>query len=130
MKTLEPSTVPADELGQLDKVVENLPADSSLRGTLAEVAGAVHSGQAVIVNGDPMLTPAQAAKLLNMSRTHLYKILDANELRWKQIGRDRRIMMSDLVEFLRGWDKAHEQMAARFGNPETTREAARKVLFG
>lgn len=129
MKTLAPATVTDEQLEQLDEVVASLP-DSPLRDGLAEVANAVHAGVDVVINGDPTLTPSEAARLLGMSRTHLYKILDANELKWKQVGRDRRIAKSDLMDFIRSWDDAHKQMAERFANPTRAREAARKALFG
>jgi len=130
MKTLEPAAVPEEELEQLDGVVKSLPVDSPLRSGLAEVSEAVHSGVVVVINGDRTLTPSEAARLLGMSRTHLYKILDANELPWKQVGRDRRIAKSDLVKFIKSWDQAHKEMAERLANPARTRDTARKALFG
>jgi excisionase family DNA binding protein len=53
-----------------------------------------------VASDDDVLTPSKAAAILGVSRTHLYKILDAGVLPFHVVGeRDRRISMSDVNEY-------------------------------
>ena len=56
-----------------------------------------------IASDDDVLTPSRTAGLLGISRTHLYKILDAGLLPFHIVGeRDRRMFMGDVREYLAG----------------------------
>jgi excisionase family DNA binding protein len=46
-----------------------------------------------------LLTVEQAAELLSLSRTTLYTLMDAGELKYKRIGRARRIPRAELERF-------------------------------
>jgi excisionase family DNA binding protein len=59
-----------------------------------------------------------------MSRTHLYKLLDAGEIPFHNVGRDRRIEMRDLLLFEENRDAARRELAERFAQQRATTETA------
>jgi len=49
----------------------------------------------------PMLyTPVQAAKIMNVSRSHIYSMMNKGELGSVNLGRCRRITLQQLHEFI------------------------------
>lgn len=65
----------------------------------------VGSGRAVtIVPTEEMLTTQRAADLLNVSRPHLIKLLEKQEIAHTMVGRHRRIRAQDLFEYKRKRD--------------------------
>lgn len=100
--TLSVSAVPVDEIKALTDLRASLPDGSELGKALGEMSDGLRRGVEVTVAGeDDRLTPARAAVMLGVSRTHLYKILDAGLLPYILVGeRDRRILVSDLHVFL------------------------------
>lgn len=55
-----------------------------------------------------LLTVAEAAAALRISRTSLYRLFAAGELRWVQIGAHRRITATEIDRFI----AAHTQVAS------------------
>lgn len=100
--TLSASVVPESELDALIRLRTSLPAGSELGKVLGEMSDGLRRGIGVTVaSDDDQLTPARAAAMLGVSRTHLYKILDAGLLPFHIVGeRDRRILMVDVREYL------------------------------
>ncbi|KAF0957733.1 helix-turn-helix domain-containing protein [Rhodococcus sp. T7] len=78
---------------------------SLIREVLANMA----AGQGVtIVPAHAELTTQQAAEMLNVSRPHVIKLLDEGRIRYRMVGRHRRILASSLLEYERS-----QQMTAR-----------------
>lgn len=100
--TLAASAVPENEIEALTKLQASLPEGSELGKALGTLTDGLRNGVGVtLARDDDQLTPARAAALLGVSRTHLYKILDAGLIPFHIVGeRDRRIFMVDLRDYL------------------------------
>ncbi|WP_454130821.1 helix-turn-helix domain-containing protein [Microbacterium lacticum] len=112
MPKLDASSVPTTEIDIFEASFEKLP-EGALRSTLETLTHALRGGQdAFVVTEDGTFTPSEAAKVLGMSRTHLYKILDSGALPHHVVGaRDRRIAATDLVEYRARMHEAQKRMA-------------------
>lgn len=129
MDTLAAGSVDPAELKKLDEVVEELPENSALARSILLVTESVRSGtDVVIAAGEERVSPAVAASLLRMSRAHLYKLMDAGELAFVRVGRDRRISLSDLAVFDRERQGARRDLAQRFAGRDAARERTMREL--
>lgn len=70
------------------------------------------------------LTTQQAADLLNVSRPFFIKLLNEKKIRFKKVGRHRRIAVHDVMEF----KKAHDQQAE--GATDILVSEAQKLKLG
>lgn len=70
------------------------------------------------------LARPQVATRLGMSRTHLYILLDRGEIVSHRVGRDRRIRVTDLLEFEQRRQQDRRELAERFAKQTQTRNAA------
>src|SRR5699024_2451720 len=105
-------------------MLPDLP-DGDLRSAISALAESVRDGKNVVVAPDAeRVTPATAARILGVSRTHLYKILDAGDLAFVPVGRDRRISLEDLREYAASQSDVRKATAERLAHPERTRAAA------
>lgn len=112
------------DLQQLDQAVESLPSGSALAPALKRVIDAVKRGVDVSVSEqDTPLTPVQAAQMLRMSRTHLYKLLDAGVIDSYRVGRDRRIPVAAVVLYVERRSAQQAELAERFAHAGRDRAA-------
>ena len=126
---VDASNVQPDELSAFTKFAEGMPA-SALRDAVLFLTQSVENGADVaVVEAATDLTPTQVAKLLKMSRTHLYKLLDTGALPWHPVGRDRRIRLADFVAFERRRDSDRRELAERFAHTSRTAEGALDELM-
>lgn len=89
----------AEQLDELDAYART--ALPELRAAVLEVTRCIRQGaRLAVIDADDAVTPSRAAKQLGMSRTHLYKLLDAGLIPSRHVGRDRRIRVHDLLDFL------------------------------
>lgn len=104
--TLAATSTNTETLNAIDAFAETLP-EGQAREALDAVINTLRSGSDVIIAGaDDGVTPSQAAKVLGVSRAHLYKVLDSGALPFTVVGaRDRRISMADLRAYV---DRAEE----------------------
>lgn len=78
----------------------DLPAP--LYSVLLRAAHELASGNGIsILPVEAMLTTQQAADLLNMSRPHLIKMLEAGEVPYRMIGTHRRVKLLDVLAYQR-----------------------------
>lgn len=112
MPKLDASSVPTTDIDILEASFESFP-EGALRTTLETLSHALRGGQdTFVVTEDGTFTPSEAAKVLGMSRTHLYKILDSGALPHHVVGaRDRRIAATDLVAYRARMHEAQKRMA-------------------
>jgi excisionase family DNA binding protein len=92
--------VPTSQIQTLESARDALP-EGALRDALDAISVELRKGDSIVVLGkEATLTPSEAAGLLGLSRTHLYKILDSGVLRHHLVGeRDRRVLASDLLAY-------------------------------
>ena len=130
MRTISASSVTLADLDAIGSILDSLPPTSELRIAMESVSETVRSGRDLVVAPETdMVSPAAAAKLLGVSRTHLYKVMDAGELPWSSVGRDRRVSLGDLKTFHERQDQLRKEVAERFAHTDQARAAARRSLL-
>jgi excisionase family DNA binding protein len=60
------------------------------------------------INGSPLRTVSEAAAALRISRSSIYRLFDAGELAWVQIGAARRVTSAEIHRFI----AAHTEAAS------------------
>ena len=60
------------------------------------------------INGSLLLTVSEAAAALRISRSSIYRLFDAGELAWVQIGASRRVTSAEIHRFI----AAHTEAAS------------------
>jgi excisionase family DNA binding protein len=82
-----------DEQVALPEVVSHL---------LASILSQMAQGKGItIVANDAELTTQQAAEFLNVSRPHLVTLIDKGELPHRKVGRHRRVLFQDVMNYKR-----------------------------
>lgn len=72
----------------------------ALARSFLDVLRLVSSGRGFqLIPLDTQLTTQQAADLLNVSRPHLIKVLERDDIPFERVGRHRRIKASDLLAY-------------------------------
>ncbi|OQO92402.1 helix-turn-helix domain-containing protein [Saccharomonospora piscinae] len=124
MQTLTSQSVPAEQLDELESYAQNV-SGPQLRDLLQTLVQSLRAGAEVVAYPpNATLTPNQAAKLLGMSRTHLYKLLDTHVVPSHRVGRDRRIYMADIAKFDEARQADRRELAERFAARDATRAGA------
>jgi excisionase family DNA binding protein len=78
----------------------------------ASMLDALAHGQGIqIMPVDAELTTQQAADMLNVSRPYLIGLLESGEIRFRLVGRHRRIRFADLHQYLREDDARRKETA-------------------
>ena len=121
MDLLTADAVTTAELDKVDSVIAQLPADSRLAETLKAVSSGVRSGEDVVVTVGKELTPSQAAKILKLSRVHLYKLMDGGALPFVRVGRDRRLKAIAVVRYEEERQTQQLELAERFAHADRDR---------
>jgi len=76
---------------------------------LMDILGAMASGQGItLIPEKAELTTVQAADIINVSRPFLIKLLEEGALPYRKVGKHRRILMEDVMNYKRGIDQERE----------------------
>ena len=105
----------------LRNTAEALPQGSPAAILLEHVIMAVQSGQDIT---DKDLTPNQVATLLQVSRPHVYKLMDTGLLRFHQVGKDRRVHTTEVIDYIDRRERASAQMAEDLASRQSDLNAA------
>lgn len=125
MQTLEAARVDVGEVATLSRMAQTLPEASPLRDFLTDVVDAVRDGEDIsVVANEQLLSPALAAKMLGVSRVHVYKLMDRGDLHFVRVGNDRRTTLTDIAAFQQTQDPARREMARRAAHPHSVRRDA------
>lgn len=124
MKTIDTASVPSDQIDALEQYART-NAGPEMRDVLLAISHCVREGaEFAVIKESAELTPSEAAQLLRMSRTHLYKLLDRGEIVFHRVGRDRRIRMRDLLDFDKQRERDRRELAERFAGQQQTQAGA------
>ncbi|WP_042401980.1 helix-turn-helix domain-containing protein [Streptacidiphilus carbonis] len=96
------------ETGDKDVLVLPRPVADMFASVLATLANG-QGVQLMPVNAE--LTTQQAADMLNVSRPYLIRLLEANEIPHRLVGRHRRIRFEDIMNYLREDDRKRQDAA-------------------
>lgn len=122
MEPITTAAIPTSQLDALDEYADTAPAE--LHDVLQRLTRHLRAGDDIVAcESDAALTPNQAAKMLRMSRTHLYKLLDDGVIPSYRVGRDRRVRMTSLIEFEQTRVHGQRELAERFALQQPNREA-------
>ena len=69
------------------------------------------------------VTPKVAGELLGVSRPHVYKLLDRGAIPFRYVGKHRRILLTDIVEYRSSLEESRRELAEVFGNAAADKEA-------
>ncbi len=120
---LEAAQTNPDQIEALRGFADALP-ESHLRDVLLSLTTSVSEGTDLsILPSDAELTPNQVAQRLRMSRTHIYKLIDSGEIPAHNVGRDRRVLLADVVKFEVKRQEARRELAERFARADETRRS-------
>jgi excisionase family DNA binding protein len=79
---------------------ERVEVSEGIFNVLLEVFSQVSKGNAVtIMPIQAELSTIQAARLLNVSRPYLIKLLEQNQIKYRLVGRHRKVSFKDLLRY-------------------------------
>lgn len=127
-------TISKDKLAQADfasfeeELQQKLP-ESSERDIMLAIVQALAKGENIFASNQTLffgadseeLSPNAAASILKMSRTHLYKLLDAGVIPSKRVGRDRRISARAVREYKKQLEVDTRTQAESFAHRDRIR---------
>lgn len=121
LRTVAASAATEESLVALEELTSLLPA-GDFRAALEYVSGSLRSGEDVVIgkSSEP-LTTTQVARLLGVSRAHLYKVLDSGELKSHRVGNSaRRVNPEDLASYLDAAEDARRAHSDRVAHIDAT----------
>lgn len=100
---LEPTASNRDCAELLADLIEQTPISATSETFKADVVSllrGIENGQSfAVLPLDNELSPTQAAKLLNISRTHLMRIVSSGDVPFRMVGKHHRFRIEDILAF-------------------------------
>ena len=100
---LEPTGSNRDCAEQLADLIEQTPisaASESFKADVVSLLRGIENGQSfALLPLDNELSPTQAAKLLNISRTHLMRIVSSGDIPFRMVGKHHRFRIKDILAY-------------------------------
>lgn len=97
---------PLKVLGSGDAHDEPIVLPAFAAPLIQKMLEAIAAGHGVtIIPQHAELTTMEAADILNVSRPYLIKLLETGKIPYRKVGRHRRILMEDLMEYKEESDK-------------------------
>jgi excisionase family DNA binding protein len=124
MRVLEAADVSRSDLARIEAAARELPRSEFADALLALFAAVRDGEDYILAERNESLSPATVATMLGMSRPHLYKLLDAGDIPFTRVGRDRRIMLHDVVRYKNHRDVESKALAERFAHSGSSHDAA------
>ena len=94
--------------------VEPIELPAAAVALLMDVLEAMAAGRGItIIPQNAELTTAQAAEVLNVSRPFLIKLLELEEIPHRKVGRHRRVLMEDVMNYKAAIDAEREAVLDR-----------------
>jgi excisionase family DNA binding protein len=88
----------------------HIPLPEPLFRILRQAAAMLSRGARItLAPVDQQMSTQEAADLLNVSRPHLVKLLDAGVINYDRTGRNRRVKFGDVVAYMQQRDKERRQ---------------------
>ena len=97
---LRPVDINPVELAKLSKALEDLGGNGVVQSFLNLVDGLRAGKSFTVVDRDEMLTPAQAAEILDVSRSYVSRLIRSGRLAAHKVGSHHRIPMKSVLEKL------------------------------
>lgn len=95
------------DIYDIDNRAHRVEVPTTALRLLVDILGELAMGNSVrVVPVHAELTTQEAADLLNVSRPHLVKLLEAGALPHHKTGRHRRVLFSNLMEYKRQRDES------------------------
>jgi excisionase family DNA binding protein len=92
---------------------QELSLPASVYQLLRQAIHLMAEGKAIsLVSHDHYLSSQEAADVLNVSRPHLYTLLDHGQIAYIKVGTHRRILFEDVMEYKRQRDSQRRQALA------------------
>lgn len=121
MQTIESQTIQHTDIENVEASLAKLE-DSPLAAQLQSIIRLLRDGADVIwIPGESDLTPNQAAKMLRISRPLVMAMIKRGEITAHIVGeRDRRIPLSEIMNYIERRDRASREVAAAFARGDSS----------
>lgn len=117
--TITAHTVDVADIAQVAELAQALPQGSPVAIALQLIVSATKRGvDLTLLESDQELTPNQAADVLKMSRPHLVKLMDRGLVAFHMVGSNRRIRMTDLLDYIDRNERASAYVSHVLGTRE------------
>jgi len=95
---------------KVEGLEESITIPTKAFSLLAIILSNMSDGKSItIIPNDTELSTQQAAEMLNVSRPHLVKLLENQEIPFKKVGSHRRVRLKDLMVYVERLEKIREE---------------------